>query len=156
MAEPQAQSSLLVRLGSEASRSIFDARLRPEAMGLLAQFFMRKFILHFARDGKISIMEVELELVPAIKDPSIMWLPQGEYRARVIDPKSLHEKQLDGSLTAPVWHSHAFYSDEAQAIDVAHKAIRGIFERDMLHYKIEYTEEDFNKKISEVEVIRLP
>lgn len=117
---------------------------------------MRKFTIHATRDGKISIVEVEIELVKALEDPSIGWLPEGEYRARVMSPKSLHDKQLDGSLTPPIWHSHAFYWNEHQATVHAEKAIRGSLERTKLHYGTEFTEEDVKQKLAEVKVIRLP
>lgn len=117
---------------------------------------MRKFIMRAARDGAMSIMEVEIELVQAAEDQSVMWLPEGEYKARVMAPVELYEKQEDGSLTPPIWHSHAFYWNEHQAGVYVERAIRGSLERQKLHYGTEYTEDDIKQKMSEVQVIRLP
>lgn len=116
---------------------------------------MRKFIVQTARDGQVSIIEVEIKIVEAIEDQSIMWLPIDEYRARVIMPQSLYEKQEDGSFIPPVWYSHAFYWTIYQARVYAEKAIRSLFEQEFRHYGTAYTEEQIQQKISEVQEIRL-
>jgi len=101
------------------------------------------------------VMEVDLKLVPAIDDPSVMWLPSGEYKAYVIAPRSLYEKQDDGSLTPPQWYSHAFYDSEAEALLIAQKQIREIFDREMRHYRVEYTEQEIQEKLSQITIHKL-
>ena len=75
---------------------------------------MRKFTILFKK-GVTTLQEVEVEYVTAMQDPSIMWLKPGEYKAKVLKPESLYEKQDDGSLTPPVWYSFAFYNSEEDA-----------------------------------------
>jgi hypothetical protein len=117
---------------------------------------MRKLIVQTTREGKMIITEVEIELVKAVEDPSVMWLPKGEYRARVMKPESLHEKQEDGSLQAPIWYSHIFYETSEEVWEYIEKSIREGFERDLRHHKITaYTEEEVQQKLSEIEEVVL-
>jgi hypothetical protein len=116
---------------------------------------MKKFVVHTPRGSKSSIMEVELELITATEDPSIQWLPEGEYRARVLAPASLSEKQDDGSLQAPVWHSYMFYWNVTQAWVYAEKMIRTEMKRDMEKHHIEYTEDDVKARLAEIKEVLL-
>jgi len=117
---------------------------------------MRKLIVQTTREGKMIITEVEIELVKAIEDASVTWLPKGEYRARVLEPKSVYEKQLDGSLLPPLWYSHVFYETAEQAREYIEKSIREGFERDLRHHKITaYTEEEVQQKLSEIQEVVL-
>ena len=82
---------------------------------------MKKFIIQ-SKKGITSIMEVEIELVKPIEDPSVLWLKSGEYRAHVLLPTSLHqkvEKTVDGkketTMVPDVWCWHAFYATEEAA-----------------------------------------
>ena len=116
---------------------------------------MKKFIVHVERGGKISVMEVEIEMVSAVEDPSVGWLPEGEYRARVVSPKSLAEKQNDGSLASPVWYSHAFYQTSHQARQVAEEMVRSELERNFSKHDVAYTPEDLQNKLAEIKEILL-
>lgn len=116
---------------------------------------MRKLIVQTTREGKTIIAEVEIELVKPIEDPSVMWLPKGEYRARVLAPKSVYEKQLDGSLLPPLWYSHVFYETIKQAREYVEKSVREGFERELRKRKVVYTEEEVQQKLSEIEEVNL-
>lgn len=116
---------------------------------------MKKFIVHVERGGKISVMEVEIEVVSAVEDPSVMWLPKEEYRARVMAPKSLYEKQDDGSATPPVWYSHAFYWTVHQAWVMAETMVRSELERNLSKHKVAYTPKDLQDKLAEIQEILL-
>lgn len=117
---------------------------------------MRKLIVQTTREGKTIVTEVEIELVKAVEDPSVMWLPEGEYKARILDPKSLYEKQIDGSLLPPLWYSHAFYEDMEEVIEYFDKALREESDRARRHHKTGYTEEEIQQKLSEIEEVKLP
>jgi hypothetical protein len=117
---------------------------------------MIKFIIHIERGGKTSIMEVEIELVTAVEDPSVKWLPEGEYKARVTTPMSLYDKQEDGSLTPPVWYSHAFSWTIHQAWARAERMLREEFQRGLVKYNRPFSEEDVQSKLAEIQEILLP
>lgn len=89
---------------------------------------MRKFAI-ISRKGVTTLQEVEIEIVSALEDPSVMWLGKGEYKAHIMLPVSLHEKQEDGSLKPPVWFSHAFFHSEEEARKQAEHDIQKEMER---------------------------
>lgn len=111
---------------------------------------MRKFIIQSGR-GKTSVMEVECEIITAVEDPSVLWLEPGEYRARVVAPATLKEK--DGK--APIWYSYNFSDDLASARKKCESFVRGEFEFNLRKYGTEFTEEEVQKVLSEVETVML-
>lgn len=84
---------------------------------------MRKFVIQ-ARHGERTIYEVECEEILPVEDPSVMWLPEGEYKARITEPEALYEKSPQGSLVPPVWYSHAFYDSLSRAQAVCESNLR--------------------------------
>lgn len=117
---------------------------------------MHKFIILHSKDKGTSITEVEVEMISSVEDPSVMWLPKGEYKARVLEPASLYEKTPQGSLVAPVWHSHAFYETAQHAWTVAEEQIRAGFERELRKFGIAYTEQQVQEKLSQIREVKLP
>ena len=117
---------------------------------------MKKFIIRFERGGKTSIMEVEIELITATEDPSVKWLPEDEFKARIIAPTSLYDKQEDGSLIPPIWHSHAFSWTIHQAWARAERMLREEFQRGLIKHNKVFSEEDVKAKLAEIEEILLP
>lgn len=103
---------------------------------------MNKFIVHTSRNGSVSIMEVEVELVSAIQDPSVMWLPKDEYRAKILHPESLH----DPVLGPPIWYSHAFYASVAGALSAAEQLIQQQFEFVKRKSGVDFTADDVKQK----------
>lgn len=124
---------------------------------------MRKFVFH-SKKGTTSIMEVEVEIVRPVEDPSVMWMQPGEYRARIMQPTSFHQrverKLADGSkqvtMEPDVWCSHAFY-DTLEAAKVKLESLtRGGFEFEIRKgRKTEYTEEEVQAAIAAVEIVML-
>ncbi len=111
---------------------------------------MRKFIIQSGR-GKTSIMEVECEIISAVEDPTVLWLPTGEYRARITAPASFKEK--DGK--APIWYSFNFIEDLASAQKKCEGTVREEFEFNLRKYGTNFTEEEVQKALSEVETVML-
>lgn len=95
---------------------------------------MYKFVI-YSRKGKTTVYEVECEKILPMEDPSIMWAPQGEYRARIFRPETLFEPDLvDGTkMVPPVWCDHAFYETSAAALAVARKWVR----HELVDYQIQ-------------------
>lgn len=120
-------------------------------MGLL----MRLFVIYHSRDKATSIMEVEAELIHAVEDPSIMWLPPTEYKIRILEPVSLYEKTPRGHLEAPIWYSHSLYGSMDKARAAVETQIREGFERDLRKFGIGYTEQQIQEKLSQVQEVRL-
>jgi len=89
---------------------------------------MRMFSI-ISRKGLSSIQEVEIQFVSSLEDPSVLWMGKGEYKAKVLKPESLFEKQKDGSLTPPVWCWHAFYQTEEAARAQAESDLKHEMER---------------------------
>jgi hypothetical protein len=111
---------------------------------------MRKFIIELAH-GKTNIQEVEIEIVTPLEDPSVMWLPQGEYRAHVVKPRVFTEK--DGKKS--VWCSFVFCDDLETAKVKAEHMIRDSFEFELRKYSTEFTEEQVQTALAEVQVVML-
>lgn len=88
---------------------------------------MRKFYINNKR-GATSIMEVEIRIVTALEDCSILWsLYPDEYKVYIFAPQSLLmkvEKMVEGkkevTFVPDVYYSHAFYETiEAARVEVA-------------------------------------
>jgi hypothetical protein len=124
---------------------------------------MKKFIVHtrplagYCKLGDVPIViEVEGETITAVEDPSVMWLPVGEFRFRVLKPEILYEPQEDGTKTPPVYFSHSVYRTLDQAQSVAERLVRGQFQFALRKYGTAFTEEQVKEKCEEIQEILLP
>jgi hypothetical protein len=130
---------------------------------------MRKFIVHTrpivghkASDAP-TVVEIEGELVSAMEDPSVAWLPEGEFRFRINHPTFLHEpqeiKQPDGSkktvMVPSVYHSHAVYWTTDQAHSVAERLVRQAFDFALRKYGTPFTREEVKQKYQEITEMKL-
>lgn len=116
---------------------------------------MKKFIIHYLK-GTISIVEVECELITGMQDPSIMWLPFGEYCARILSPKMLLEKNNMGEEVGPIYYGHAFYNSEQDCRVKIDHDVRDFFKRSLIKDKTKtYTEEDIQAKLLTIQTIKL-
>lgn len=134
---------------------------------------MRKFIVH-TRALPVScckvatdvptIIAVEGEMITQMEDTSVGWLPDAEFRFRILKPEFLHElqevKKADGSIVktmiAPVYHSHAIYWNIHQAQVAAERIVRQSLEFIQRKTKGEpFTEEELKAKIAEITEILL-
>jgi len=115
----------------------------------------RMYTIYHSREKVTSIMEVEIEMISGMEDPSVMWLPKGEYKARVLAPGSLYDRDEDGFRTPPLWYSHAFYSTMQEARTYAERQVRQGFERGLQKQGIQYTEEEVQQKLSEIQEVKL-
>ncbi len=133
---------------------------------------MKKFVVHTrplpgcckTSDAPI-IVEVEGEVISPMEDPSVMWLKEGEYRFRIMLPESLYEaqegKQSDGSkkkvMVPTVYHSHAIYSNLAEAQAAAKRMIKSGLDFEVRKGRLaSYTEEELEAKCAEIQTIMLP
>lgn len=115
---------------------------------------MKKFVINNGRQ-KTSIMEVECELVTALEDPSVIWLPVGESKMRILFPTTFHEKRETG-LVPTVWYDHSFYNTVEEAKVVVEQNIRyTMVDFAKSKHQLAATEEEVQKTISEVEVVML-
>ena len=112
---------------------------------------MRKFTVQHSR-GTTSIIEVEIEIVSAMEDPSVLWLPEGEFKARIMAPTSLNNQ--DGQPS--VWYSHALYWTANQAWVRAERDVRSTFDFNLRKYGTPYTEEDVKAKMTTIQEVLLP
>lgn len=126
---------------------------------------MRKFVVHTralpgcCKTGDAPIiLEVEGEMVSAVEDPSVMWLPEGEYRFRILKPESLYEPSSpkDKTMIPPVYASHSIYSTAHEARAKAYALISHSFEFAERKQKVEYTQEQIEQRRSEIQEILLP
>jgi hypothetical protein len=86
---------------------------------------MIKYIVNCSKEV-ISVMEVEGQMVSALDNPSVMWLPKGEYFFKVTSPTSILEKRVVGKETKyfpVIWHSHNFSDSGAEAELKAQKVL---------------------------------
>ncbi len=133
---------------------------------------MRKFVVHTrplpgcCKTGDApTIVEVEGEIISSMEDPSVMWLPAGEFKYRIMLPESLYEpqegKQADGSkkkvMVPTVYHSHAIYHDLAGAQAAAKKMIKSGLDFEVRKGRLTaYTDEELEAKCAEIQTIMLP
>lgn len=103
-----------------------------------------------------SIMQVHIELVQGVDDPSVMWMTNGEYKAYILSPYFLYELR-EGSTekVAPIYYSFNFYETASQARLIAEKIVRSEFEFNLRKYETEFTEEDIQAKFKEIQEILL-
>ena len=92
---------------------------------------MKKFIVYTRaipgiRKGNDppSVIEVEGELIKPTEDPSVMWLPPGEFKFRILKPEYLYEpkeivkddKTVEKIMIPPIYYSHSVYWTVSQAL----------------------------------------
>jgi hypothetical protein len=130
---------------------------------------MRKFIVHTRpitgthTSGVPVVVEVEGEMIAGIEDPSIMWLPQGEFRFRITQPNFLYEPQevrrpggiKEKVMVPPVYHSHAVYWTTHQAHVAAEHMVRHSFEFIKRKTGVDFTEQQVKEKCKEITEILL-
>jgi len=133
---------------------------------------MRKFVVHTrplpgcCKTGDVpTIVEVEGEIISPMEDPSVMWLPLGEFLYRIMLPEALFEpkeaKQSDGSkkkvMVPVVYHSHAIYHSLAEAQESAKKMIKSGLDFEVRKGRLAaYTDEELEAKCAEIQTIMLP
>ena len=129
---------------------------------------MRKFIVHTralpgcckAGDAPL-IVEVEGEMITGLQDPSVMWLPEGEYKFRILKPESLYEpKEAPGvkekTMVPPIYCSHTLFSTAHEARTAAYHLVNHSFEFAQRKSKIECTYEQVVTRCSEIQEVILP
>ena len=110
---------------------------------------MKKFVIH-----RNSIIEVECTKLSTAENPSIAWLPSGEYWARIDAPVSIFDK-VDAKLVNPIWHSFAFFQTMDDAKKKMEANVRDTFDRNKRKSGTEYTEADIAKQLADIQVITL-
>jgi hypothetical protein len=124
---------------------------------------MRKFIV-YTRGDVPSVVEVEGEFITGMEDPTVMWLPEGEFKFRITQPDFLYEpkeiKKLDGSkgtaMTPPVYYSHSCHWTVHRARVMADEMVRHGFELAQRKHGVSFTEEEVAAKIAQVQEVLLP
>lgn len=115
---------------------------------------MKKFTI-ISKKGVTTIQEVEIQMLSAREDPSVMWMNPGEYKAKVLKPESVYEKQNDGSLTPPVWCWFAFFDSEEAARSQAESDLKHEFERDARKARVEFNDAAFLERCKEIKSVAL-
>jgi hypothetical protein len=126
---------------------------------------MRKFIVHpkplpgYPTSFAPSVIEVECQLITAMEDPSVMWLPVGEFKARILGPQFLLDQEAKAGgvieYTCPIYCSHALFWTINQARAAAERMIRSEFERAQRKQGISFTEEEVRDKFAQIKEIML-
>ena len=131
---------------------------------------MKRFIVHTrsvpgqTKSSEVpTILEVEGEVISALEDSSVQWLPTGEFRFRIDKPEWLSEtqeiKKPDGTkhkvLVHPVYHSHSIYYTEAQALVVAEGFVKYSFNFDAQKHQAQYSMSDVLQRLKEIKIIYL-
>lgn len=131
---------------------------------------MKAFVVHTRQipgcaacrpgDTPMSIVEVEGEYVTSMEDPSVMWLPKGEFRFRILKPEFLYEphevKKESGvkekTMVPTIYHSHAVYLTLEEAREAAKKMVVSELEFAVRKKKIDsYTAVEVEGKLSEIQ-----
>lgn len=108
----------------------------------------------------LSILEVEAEKVTPMQDPSVMWMPSGEFKARILKPEFLYETQeiFKGSgvrekATVPsIYYSHSLYETKEAALEAATKLIVGGFQFEIRKGKRDsFSQEEVQARVAQIE-----
>ena len=131
---------------------------------------MKKYIVHtrnlpgHARIGNAPLLvEVEGEIVSALEDPSIMWMPNFEFYFRITKPESLCEvreviksdKTKEKIIIYPIYHSHAIYHSVEQARLAAETMVRESFDFELRKYNTPIDVVKMLEICKEIQEIRL-
>jgi hypothetical protein len=123
---------------------------------------MKKFIVHpralagHPKTGEVpSVLEVEGEVISALEDPSVMWLPSGEFKFRIFKPEALYETQKNGTKTPPIYFSHSVYDTLEQARLVAECWIYEQAEFEFRKYGAKIDYDDAASKCKKIQEITL-
>lgn len=131
---------------------------------------MKKFVVHTRplpgccqTSDAPSIVEVEGEVITAQEDPAVMWLPNHEYKFRILKPESLYEpkevKKEDGSkakeMVAPVYYNHSVYDTLAIARVKAEELIKAQFEFNLRKHGVPINQIELLEKCKEIQEILL-
>lgn len=111
-----------------------------------------------------AIVEVEGDIIPAMEDPSVMWLPKGEFKFRITVPDFLYEPQeirkadisKDKVMVPPVYHSHSVYDTFDGARQVAKQMVEESFQFVQRKTGRTYSEDEVAIKLTEIQEIMLP
>lgn len=118
---------------------------------------MRKFVIHTLK-GDTSIIEVECERITGREDPSVMWLPAGEYTVKITAPQSLLTKKVVGketTLEPTIYYSHGVFDSEEAAVTASHLLMRKTIELRAMKSKTAFKEEDVTAEIEKIKVVKL-
>ena len=115
------------------------------------------------RGGPSTILEVECELITGMEDPSVNFLPDGSFKARVLRPEYLHEEVRvvkDGVfkdvIMPPVYYSHFLFWTEHQAVAHATAGVRSGLEFEVRKKKREsFSEQDVQERVNLIQIVRL-
>lgn len=124
---------------------------------------MRMFVVHIWQDKpangekkdaekqpvQTAVVEVEIEVIKGMEDPSVLWLPPYEYKARVI------KQAMKCALPEDIWCSHCFYPYQREALLRAKSLIREDFEFNKRKHGVIYTEADVLKKYTQIKELSL-
>jgi hypothetical protein len=136
---------------------------------------MRKFVIHTRSlfGGKTNdlpiILEVEGEIITAMEDPSVLFLPEDEFKFCILKPETLYEtkeiihtdKYREKITVPPIYHSHSVYETKYQARVAAEKMIRHELQfvlRKQLYTSIgleSYTDQELQAKYEEIKEVLL-
>jgi hypothetical protein len=112
-----------------------------------------------------TIVQVECEVVTVLEDPSVISMPLGELKYRILKPAFLLEPQEvklpDGTkkkvMAPPVYYSHSVYPTDGLAILIATQMIRAEFEFEVRKGRSEgYSQEELLAKVSQIQTLLLP
>ena len=123
---------------------------------------MKKFVIQ-SKSGQFSIQEVDVEVISTTEDPSVAWLPAGEFKARIMRPTSFHMKverlvnnKREMVDVPEVWYSFAFLNSLEEAKATCAELIREEFDFKKRKHKIDFTEQDVADAQAKMQVALLP
>lgn len=112
---------------------------------------MKKFVI-ISIKGATSIKEVECSVVTPLHDPSVSFLPPGEYKVEILKPVSLWDKNPDNSFTAPLYFSHSLFDTVEAARAVAERDMKVSYERTCHKCKMEVNGQTLEEMLAKITV----
>jgi len=118
---------------------------------------MKKFIIHTRaipgrpkEESPFYLVEVEGEIITALEDPSVMLLPNREFRFKIMEPKFLHD-----SYGPAIYYSHSIYHTVEEARSVAESMVLSSFEFELRKHGTEINYVEVLEKCKKIEEIPL-
>lgn len=103
-------------------------------------------------------MEVECEKVLPMEDPSVLFLNENEWCARIIKPSCFKKAILSNQKNKDqyeIWYSNFLFDSMELAFSKLEKIVREDFNLLFLKKNISFSEDDIQKTLSNVEYAML-
>lgn len=122
---------------------------------------MKKFIINYGREftSIVQVEVVKLTMLEAFQLNHHMIYEKGNWMGKIIEPKSLYEKDKKSNLVPPVWCWWAFYDSLEECQAQAKESLKLSMERNKVKANIEpstITDQELEEAFNSIKIELLP